>query len=72
MEANSTEWKRLEGRLILLKAPRRASVYLEGPPPGTDLLVDSFSIYPATKPEPAKPPVIMVSTASLQTLVVRP
>ncbi|KAG0556903.1 hypothetical protein KC19_11G087700 [Ceratodon purpureus] len=58
VEANSTEWKQLKGRLILLKAPTKVSVYLEGPPPGTDILVDSFYIQPASKPEPAKPPII--------------
>nr|XP_024360646.1 uncharacterized protein LOC112274978 isoform X2 [Physcomitrium patens] len=58
IEATSTEWKYLKGRLILLKAPAIASVYLEGPPPGTDILVDSFLIQPASKPEAAAPPVI--------------
>lgn len=47
----------------MLKAPRKVSVYLEGPPPGTDLLVDSFYIQPALKPEPAKPPIITVSVS---------
>jgi len=44
VQANNQEWKQLQGKLILLKAPKRASVYLEGPSTGTDLLVDSFSI----------------------------
>ena len=57
------EWKQLKGRLILLKAPNQVSVYLEGPPPGTDILVDSFYIQPASKPEPSKPPIIVVSVS---------
>nr|XP_024401713.1 uncharacterized protein LOC112294935 isoform X5 [Physcomitrium patens]XP_024401714.1 uncharacterized protein LOC112294935 isoform X5 [Physcomitrium patens] len=58
VEANTTEWKLLEGRMILLKAPSYVSVYLEGPPPETDILVDSFYIRPASKPEPPNPPII--------------
>lgn len=58
LEATTTEWKHLEGRLVLLKAPSKVSVYLEGPPAGIDILVDSFYIQPALKPEPARPPVI--------------
>lgn len=61
LEANSTEWKQLQGRLILLKAPSKVSVYLEGPPSGTDILVDSFYVRRASNPEPEKPPVITVS-----------
>jgi hypothetical protein len=61
LEATTTEWKHLEGRLVLLKAPSKVSVYLEGPPAGIDILVDSFYIQPALKPEPARPPVITVS-----------
>lgn len=47
--------------MILLKAPSYVSVYLEGPPPETDILVDSFYIRPASKPEPPNPPIIKVS-----------
>jgi hypothetical protein len=64
VEANNEEWKRLQGRLILIKAPKRASVYLEGPSPGTDLLIDSFSITQAPGTVPAGPPIIEVSFIS--------
>jgi hypothetical protein len=64
VEANNKEWKQLQGRLILIKAPKRASVYLEGPSPGTDLLIDSFSITQAPGTVPAGPPIIEVSFIS--------
>ncbi len=64
MQANNQEWKQLQGKLILLKAPKRASVYLEGPSAGTDLLVDSFSITPAQGTACQGPPFIEVSCFS--------
>jgi hypothetical protein len=63
VQANNQEWKQLQGKLILLKAPKRASVYLEGPSTGTDLLVDSFSITPA-QGTASGPPFIEVSCFS--------
>ncbi|XP_072991513.1 endo-1,4-beta-xylanase 1-like isoform X1 [Typha latifolia] len=38
-------WEKLEGSFSLAKLPKRAVFYLEGPPPGLDLLIDSAIVY---------------------------
>ncbi|KAL3691913.1 hypothetical protein R1sor_005564 [Riccia sorocarpa] len=42
VNATSTSWSELKGEFQVHKSPRRASVYIEGPPGGVDLLFDSF------------------------------
>eukprot|EP00249_Psilotum_nudum_P019298 c27184_g1_i1 orf=500-2320(-) len=53
--ASATDWMQLKGKLFLNSTPKKAIAYLEGPPSGVDLLVDSFSIFPVLKPHPTPP-----------------
>ncbi|KAK8948384.1 hypothetical protein KSP39_PZI004973 [Platanthera zijinensis] len=43
-------WEKLEGSFTLTSLPRRVVFYLEGPPPGMDMLIDSVIVFP-TSPE---------------------
>jgi hypothetical protein len=42
--ASQQSWVKIEGSFDLKNLPRRLVFYLEGPPPGVDLLIDSVSI----------------------------
>ncbi|KAL6865281.1 hypothetical protein ACP4OV_016432 [Aristida adscensionis] len=42
--ASQERWENLEGSFELTNLPRRLVFYLEGPPPGVDLLIDSVTI----------------------------
>ncbi|GJN40457.1 hypothetical protein PR202_gb29672 [Eleusine coracana subsp. coracana] len=42
--ASQESWVKIEGSFDLKNPPRRLVFYLEGPPPGVDLLIDSASI----------------------------
>ncbi|KAI0522474.1 hypothetical protein KFK09_004853 [Dendrobium nobile] len=39
-------WEKLEGSFTLTSLPSRAIFYLEGPPPGVDILINSVIIFP--------------------------
>lgn len=53
--ASSSTWTQLKGSLFLNKTPAKATAYIEGPPSGIDLLIDSFFIFLVIKPEPERP-----------------
>ncbi len=55
VKASSTEWVRVEGKLHLESGYQRAVFYLEGPPRGMDLLVDSVTIKPINSPDSQRP-----------------
>jgi hypothetical protein len=42
--ASQERWEKMEGSFNLTTLPRRLVFYLEGPPPGVDLLIDSVTI----------------------------
>ncbi|KAL6639183.1 hypothetical protein ACP70R_022913 [Stipagrostis hirtigluma subsp. patula] len=42
--ASRERWEKLEGSFDLTTLPRRLVFYIEGPPPGVDLLIDSVTI----------------------------
>ncbi|KAJ7554029.1 hypothetical protein O6H91_06G123100 [Diphasiastrum complanatum] len=56
VEASTEDWVCLQGRFILPSLPDQAITYLEGPAPGIDILVDSFSVCPTPHPKPSPPP----------------
>lgn len=37
-------WEKLEGSFSLTSMPKRAVIFLEGPPPGVDMLIDSVTV----------------------------
>lgn len=47
------EWALLKGKMEVRPAPIKATVYLEGPPVGVDILASCFSIAPSN-PEPVR------------------
>ncbi|KAF8404805.1 hypothetical protein HHK36_009695 [Tetracentron sinense] len=58
LQATDKEWVELQGKFLLNVAPSRVVIYLEGPPPGTDILVNSLVVEHAAKIPPPLPPVI--------------
>ena len=48
VETSEKKWKKLEGEFLLHTKPERVELYLEGPPPGADLLIRSVSVFPST------------------------
>ncbi|CAN0878274.1 Endo-1,4-beta-xylanase 1 [Linum grandiflorum] len=48
-EAKDSDWVRLQGKFLLNGSPKKVVVYLEGPPSGTDILVNSFTMKRAKK-----------------------
>ncbi|KAH6833355.1 glycosyl hydrolase family 10 protein / carbohydrate-binding domain-containing protein [Perilla frutescens var. hirtella] len=58
VQATDKDWVQLQGKFLINGSPSRAVVYLEGPPPGTDILLNSLVVKHAAKVPPASPPVI--------------
>ncbi|KAM2593053.1 hypothetical protein TB1_042260 [Malus domestica] len=56
--ATDKDWTQLQGKFLLNGSPSKIVVYLEGPPAGTDILVNSFVVKHAEKALPSPPPVI--------------
>ncbi|KAF8410277.1 hypothetical protein HHK36_002802 [Tetracentron sinense] len=57
LQATDKDWVQLQGKFLINGTPSRAVIYLEGPPPGTDILVNSLVVKHAAKAPPATPPV---------------
>lgn len=60
MQATDKDWVQLHGKFLLNGSPSRVVIYLEGPPPGTDILLDNLVVQHAARAPPATPPVIEV------------
>ncbi|XP_039049795.1 endo-1,4-beta-xylanase 1-like isoform X2 [Hibiscus syriacus] len=58
VQATDKDWVQLQGKFLLNGSQSRVVIYLEGPPPGTDILVNVLSIKHAEKIPPSPPPVI--------------
>ncbi|XVE55689.1 hypothetical protein DITRI_Ditri03aG0178600 [Diplodiscus trichospermus] len=58
VQATDKAWVQLQGKFLLNGSPSRVVVYLEGPPPGTDILVNALIIKHAEKIPPSPAPVI--------------
>ncbi|KAE8657035.1 Glycosyl hydrolase family 10 protein / carbohydrate-binding domain-containing protein isoform 2 [Hibiscus syriacus] len=56
--ATDKDWVQLQGKFLLNGSQSRVVIYLECPPPGTDILVNVLSIQHAKKIPPSPPPVI--------------
>ncbi|KAK7283220.1 hypothetical protein RIF29_12600 [Crotalaria pallida] len=56
VQATDKDWAQMQGKFLINGSPSKVVVYLEGPPPGTDILVNTFSIKHAAKPPPSSPP----------------
>ena len=60
LQATDTDWVQLQGKFLLNSSPKKVVIYIEGPPAGTDILVNSFTVKHAEKIPPSPPPVIEV------------
>ncbi|KAL0343162.1 UNVERIFIED_CONTAM: Endo-1,4-beta-xylanase 1 [Sesamum angustifolium] len=58
VQATDKDWVQLQGKFLLNGSPSKVVIYLEGPPPGTDILLDNFVVKHAGKAPPASPPAI--------------
>ncbi|XP_020093209.1 uncharacterized protein LOC109713503 [Ananas comosus] len=56
LQATDKDWAQLQGKFFLNGVASKAVIYIEGPPPGTDLLLNSLVIKHAEKPAPVSPP----------------
>lgn len=59
-QATDKEWMQLEGKFLLNGSASKVVVYLEGPPPGVDILLNGMVVKHAEKIPPSPPPYIEV------------
>ncbi|KAL1817665.1 hypothetical protein ACET3Z_020239 [Daucus carota] len=57
-QATDKDWVQLQGKFLINGNPSKVVVYLEGPPSGTDILVNNISLKHAEKIPPLPAPVI--------------
>jgi hypothetical protein len=53
---SDNEWVHLQGKFLLFGEIEKAIIFLEGPPAGTDILVNSFTVACAGKILSSLPP----------------
>ncbi|KAL5558737.1 hypothetical protein UlMin_034948 [Ulmus minor] len=58
VQTTDKDWTQLKGKFLLNGSPSRVVVYLEGPPPATDILLNSLILKHAEKIPPSPPPSI--------------
>ncbi|KAF9603527.1 hypothetical protein IFM89_037008 [Coptis chinensis] len=58
LQASDKDWVQLQGKFLLNSAPAKVVIYFEGPPAGTDILVNSVVVKHAPKLPPSPRPVI--------------
>ncbi|XWS14847.1 hypothetical protein CRYUN_Cryun35bG0043600 [Craigia yunnanensis] len=58
VQATDKDWVQLRGKFLLNGSLSRAVIYLEGPPAGTDILVNALVVKYSEKIPPSPPPVI--------------
>ncbi|CAK8569807.1 unnamed protein product [Lathyrus sativus] len=56
VQATDTDWVTLQGKFLLNGSPSKVVLYLEGPPSGTDILVNTLVVKHAAKTPPSIPP----------------
>ncbi|KAD4586266.1 hypothetical protein E3N88_23867 [Mikania micrantha] len=58
VQATDSDWVQLQGKFLLNGLQSKVVIYLEGPPSGTDILLDGLMVKHADKTPPSLPPVI--------------
>ncbi|KAI4388645.1 hypothetical protein MLD38_000956, partial [Melastoma candidum] len=58
MQATDKDWVHLQGKFLIDSSPSKTVIYIEGPPAGTDILVNSLVVKRAPKTPPMPRPVI--------------
>lgn len=56
--ATDKEWVELQGKFLLNGSPSKVVIYLEGPPPGVDILLNGLVVKHAEKTPPSSTPLI--------------
>ncbi|KAL0539834.1 hypothetical protein IC582_024055 [Cucumis melo] len=56
VQATDKDWVQLQGKFLLNASPSKVVIYIEGPPPGVDILIDSLVVKHAQKIPPSPPP----------------
>ncbi|XP_057721324.1 endo-1,4-beta-xylanase 1-like [Arachis stenosperma] len=56
VQATDKDWIDMQGKFLLNGSPSKVVIYLEGPLPGTDILVNSLVVKRAPKTPPSTPP----------------
>ncbi|XP_022638234.1 uncharacterized protein LOC106765206 isoform X2 [Vigna radiata var. radiata] len=56
LQATDKDWVTLQGKFLLNGSPSKVVLYLEGPPPGTDILLNNLVLKHAAKIPPSTPP----------------
>lgn len=60
MQATDKDWVQMQGKFLLNGSPSKVVIYLEGPPAGTDILLNNLILKHAAKIPPSSPPDIEV------------
>ena len=55
MQATDKDWVQLKGKFLLNASPSKVVIYIEGPPSGVDILIDSLVVKHAQKTHPSPP-----------------
>ncbi|KAG6608395.1 Endo-1,4-beta-xylanase 1, partial [Cucurbita argyrosperma subsp. sororia] len=58
VKATDKDWIQLQGKFLLNASPSKVVIYIEGPPSGVDILIDSFVVKHAQKIPPSPPPIV--------------
>uniref|UniRef100_A0A0A0L014 GH10 domain-containing protein n=1 Tax=Cucumis sativus TaxID=3659 RepID=A0A0A0L014_CUCSA len=56
VQATDKDWVQLQGKFLLNASPSKVVIYIEGPPSGVDILIDSFVVKQAQKISSSPPP----------------
>lgn len=68
--ATDKDWALLRGKFLLNGFPLKVVIYMEGPPPGTDILLNSFIVQHAERRPPLRAKVVEVSWPSYLGVVI--
>lgn len=60
MQATDKDWSQLQGKFLINGSPSKIIIYFEGPPAGTDILLNYLIVKHAEKVAPLPPPDIEV------------
>jgi len=56
VQATDKNWVELKGKFVIHGSPSRVILYLEGPPPRADILLNSLVVQHAKRNRPSPPP----------------
>lgn len=66
VQATDKNWVELKGKFVIQGSPSRVILYLEGPPSGSDILLNSLVVKHAKRNRPSPPPFYEVSPFTIK------